>query len=109
MASKHDVPGARHLSSKAKELWRAATTSEAIPHTRQVVYNIVHEFCFAVCRKPSCDGCQVVNLRSWLAGMKDLPSNLGTPVIREIDKKLSKKEAACPEIDTRRFDGTSEA
>jgi len=92
--AKSDVPGARHLSAKAKEVWLEQTTPEQLPHFRQVIYNMVHEYCFWMCGQPKCDGCAVVKLRSWVANVKALPQSFSTPVIREMEpEELEKLES----------------
>lgn len=95
------VPGSHHLSSQAKRMWDFTTSPKEISHFRKVSYNSIHEYCFFICAQPSCDGCQVVKLKSWMAGLKKMPSTVdGTPVIRNLDtKRLKDLEYRSPKVE----------
>lgn len=104
--AKTDIPGARRLSAKAKETWHEQTAAEQMPNFRQVMFNVIHEYCFFLCTQSACDGCNVVKLRSWVANMKDLPQNLGVPAVRDLNiKSLDKVEAKVKPITVERSDG----
>jgi len=108
--AKVDIPGARRLSAKAKETWVEQTSPEQLPNFRQVMFNTVHEYCFFICTLSSCEGCQVVKLRSWVANVKDLPQNMGVPVIRDLNlKSLDKLEAKVKPIVVERSDAPAES
>jgi hypothetical protein len=106
MTKNSDIPGARRLSAKAKETWLEQTTTEQLPNFRQVMFNVVHEYCFFICTQPVCDGCNVVKMRSWLANLKELPQNMGVPVVRDLNvKSLGKAESKVKPIEVERSEG----
>jgi hypothetical protein len=103
--AKSDIPGARRLSAKAKEVWLENTTAEQLPNFRQVVFNVVHEYCFFICTQAACDGCNVAKMRSWVANVKELPQNMSVPVIRDLNvKSLKKAESKIKPITVERSD-----
>ena len=106
--AKREIPGARHLSAKAKKIWKENTSEDNLPHFRQVCFNMVHEYCFFVCRESSCEACKVSSLRSWMSSLKALPQNLKIPLVRELDVvALSVAEDNSPGIEVEEgVDGT---
>lgn len=103
--AKAEIPGSRRLSARAKEMWDDVTKPENVQNSRQVVFNLVHNYCFFLCQQPSCDGCNVVKLRSWVSNMKEVPQNIGVPVIRELDvKALEKAEDKVPSVEVKSAD-----
>lgn len=107
--AKTDIPGARRLSAKAKETWVEQTAPDQLPNFRQVMFNTVHEYCFFICTQSACDGCNVVKLRSWVANLKDLPQNMGVPVVRDLNlKSLEKLESKVKPIVVERSDAPAE-
>ena len=98
--SNTEIPGSRHLSAKAKKIWREYTSEENLPHFRQVVFNVIHEYCFFICHEAACEGCKVAELRSWLSSLKVLPQSVSIPVVRELDQsKVEAAESEAPYIE----------
>ena len=106
--SKKDIPGARHLSSKAKKLWAEGTTEDNLPHFRGACYNLVHTYCFFMCRETTCEGCKVADVRSWLSSLKAIPqAGEGTPVVKEFIG-LEEEESNAPVYEVDSYDADSE-